>query len=133
MAWAVAPSQQQMVCSATHCSNRLIAPNRPLQHKILQTSKLLIQQDVWRRRVQTRAVSRPLDSCQQHDVVAVQTSDGSTEFLEAVQGWNAAEKTCRLVWKGQLVQLGLLPDGSMQLESLGVCRLAKSPASGHWD
>jgi hypothetical protein len=61
-----------------------------------------------------------LDSCQQHDVVAVQLSDGSTEYLEAVQGWNAAETNCRLVWKGQLVQLGLLPDGSMQLESLGV-------------
>lgn len=123
MAWAVAQSQQQTVsrtCPAFHSPDHIIGFNRRLQHRLWQASRLLQGKVTQRSSVQSRALSRPLDSCQQHDVVAVQTSDGSTEYVEAVQGWNAAEKTCRLVWKGKLVQLGLLPDGSMQLESLGV-------------
>lgn len=75
-----------------------------------------------RHRLRTRAVNRPVDACQDHDVVQVETSAGSIEFLEVIQGWSAAEQSCKLLWKGQLLQLKAVADqqpGSLKVEALG--------------
>lgn len=55
-------------------------------------------------------------------MVKFETSAGSIEFLEVIQGWSAAEQSCKLLWKGQLLQLKAVADqqpGSMQVEAFG--------------
>ena len=72
------------------------------------------------------AVTRPLEACLEHDVLQVQLESGSTEFMEVIQGWSSTEQSCKLLWKGQLMQLAAdtaaatqEQSGSLQLEALG--------------
>jgi hypothetical protein len=74
-------------------------------------------------RLCSQAVSRPLEACQEHDVVQITTPGGVHEWLEVMQGWNPADQTCQLLWRGQLVQLAVDRDSSnMALTALGGSR-----------
>lgn len=68
-----------------------------------------------RLRRRPQAVSRPLEACQQDDVLQVTTSDGSTAWLNVLQGWNEAEQSCQLLLKGQVLQL----TSTLQCQMLG--------------
>jgi hypothetical protein len=48
-------------------------------------------------------------------VLQVTTSNGSTAWLEVLQGWDEAEQSCKLLWKGQVLQL----TSSLQCQPLG--------------
>lgn len=62
--------------------------------------------------------ARPLEACQEHDVLQITTAEGSNEWVEVVQGWSGG--SCTLLRKGQLVQLAATQDDStMQLRALG--------------
>jgi hypothetical protein len=76
-----------------------------------------------KQRLRSQAVSRPLEACQEHDVVQITTPGGVHEWLEVMQGWNPAEQSCQLLWRGQLVQLAVDRDSNnMELTALGGLR-----------
>lgn len=96
-----------------HCSRQPFntAPCTAHRHRVARHSLQQVQ-----------AASRPLESCQQHDVLQIKYSDGSSEYVEVLQGWNAADQSCQLLWKGQLLQLVAAAgqqSGALQLKSLG--------------
>lgn len=68
-------------------------------------------------------------------MLQVTTSDGSTAWLKVLQGWNEAEQSCQLLWKGQALQLnrslqcqtlGGFKQGSQQLQTA-----SRRPVAGH--
>lgn len=76
-----------------------------------------------KQRLRSQAVSRPLEACQEHDVVQITTPSGVQEWLEVMQGWNPADQSCQLLWRGQLVQLAVDRDSNnMELKALGGLR-----------
>lgn len=46
---------------------------------------------------------------------------GNTEFVEVIRGWNEADGSCSLLWKGQLLQLaaGEQPGSTLKLAAFG--------------
>lgn len=75
-----------------------------------------------RRDQRLQAVSRPLEACQQHDLLQITLTNGSIEHVEVLEGWNATQQNCKLLWKGQLLQLASAPgqqSGHLQLQPLG--------------
>jgi hypothetical protein len=88
--------------------------------RLAQVSSLFSSKSSRDQRLQ--AVSRSLEACQQHDVLEMTLTDGSIEHVEVLQGWNAAEQSCNLLWKGQLLGLTSAPGQqsvSLQLQPLG--------------
>lgn len=63
-----------------------------------------------------------LSSCQVQDVLELKLLDGTTEVLEVVQGWDAAEGSAVVMRQGQLLRLAAAAgeqSGSLQLAALG--------------
>lgn len=69
------------------------------------------------------AARQSVEELQQHDVVNVATAEGgSLGLLEVLQGWDDSKRSCKLLWKGQLLQLTAASGeqtGNLQLQPLG--------------